>query len=70
MLGACVGAALAGLRPIGEMQFNDFVATGFNQLVNNAAKIKPRMESSIRAPSGGTKPGREQPGASHHLPRK
>jgi 2-oxoisovalerate dehydrogenase E1 component len=23
-------------RPIGEMQFNDFVATGFNQLVNNA----------------------------------
>jgi len=36
----CVGSALAGLRPIGEMQFNDFVATGFNQLVNNAAKIR------------------------------
>ena len=34
VLGVCVGAALAGLRPIGEMQFNDFVATGFNQLVN------------------------------------
>ena len=28
VLGVCVGAALAGLRPIGEMQFNDFVATG------------------------------------------
>src|SRR5207247_49547 len=27
-IGVCVGAALAGLRPIGEMQFNDFVATG------------------------------------------
>src|SRR5256886_2275077 len=35
VLGVCVGAALAGMRPIGEMQFNDFVATGFNQLVNN-----------------------------------
>ena len=37
VLGVCIGAALAGQRPIGEMQFNDFVATGFNQLVNNAA---------------------------------
>ena len=40
VLGVCVGAALAGQRPIGEMQFNDFVASGFNQLVNNAAKIQ------------------------------
>ncbi len=47
MLGACVGAALAGLRPIGEMQFNDFVATGFNQLVNNAAKIRYRWGGSV-----------------------
>ena len=42
VLGVCVGAAIAGQRPIGEMQFNDFVATGFNQLVNNAAKIRYR----------------------------
>ena len=42
VLGVCVGAALGGQRPIGEMQFNDFVATGFNQLVNNAAKIRYR----------------------------
>ena len=42
VLGVCVGAALAGQRPIGEMQFNDFVASGFNQLVNNAAKIRYR----------------------------
>jgi 2-oxoisovalerate dehydrogenase E1 component len=39
VLGVCVGAALAGQRPIGEMQFNDFVATGFNQLVNNAHAV-------------------------------
>jgi 2-oxoisovalerate dehydrogenase E1 component len=57
ILGACVGAALAGRRPIGEMQFNDFVATGFNQLVNNAAKIRYRWGGSVpmvvRMPWGG-----------------
>jgi 2-oxoisovalerate dehydrogenase E1 component len=57
VLGACVGAALAGQRPIGEMQFNDFVATGFNQLVNNAAKIRYRWGASVpmvvRMPWGG-----------------
>src|SRR5688500_4359870 len=47
VLGVCVGAALAGQRPIGEMQFNDFVATGFNQLVNNAAKIRYRWGGSV-----------------------
>ena len=46
VLGVCVGAALAGQRPIGEIQFNDFVATGFNQLVNNAAKIRYRWGGS------------------------
>ena len=57
VLGVCTGAALAGLRPIGEMQFNDFVATGFNQLVNNAAKIRYRWGGGvpmvIRMPWGG-----------------
>ena len=63
VLGVCVGAALAGLRPIGEMQFNDFVASGFNQLVNNAAKIRYRWGGSVpmvvRMPWGGLRlPGR------------
>jgi 2-oxoisovalerate dehydrogenase E1 component beta subunit len=57
VLGVCVGAALAGQRPIGEMQFNDFVATGFNQLVNNAAKTRYRGGGSVpmvvRMPWGG-----------------
>jgi 2-oxoisovalerate dehydrogenase E1 component len=57
VLGVCVGAALAGERPIGEMQFNDFVASGFNQLVNNAAKIRYRWGGSVpmvvRMPWGG-----------------
>jgi 2-oxoisovalerate dehydrogenase E1 component len=57
VLGVCIGAALAGQRPIGEMQFNDFVATGFNLLVNNAAKIRYRWGGSVpmvvRMPWGG-----------------
>jgi 2-oxoisovalerate dehydrogenase E1 component len=57
VLGVCVGAALAGQRPIGEMQFNDFVASGFNQLVNNAAKIRYRWGGAVpmvlRMPWGG-----------------
>jgi 2-oxoisovalerate dehydrogenase E1 component beta subunit len=57
----CVGAALAGQRPIGEMQFNDFVATAFNQLVNNAAKIRYRWGGEVpmvvRMPWGGLRNG-------------
>jgi len=57
VIGVCVGAALGGQRPIGEMQFNDFVAAGFNQLVNNAAKIRYRWGGSVpmvlRMPWGG-----------------
>jgi 2-oxoisovalerate dehydrogenase E1 component len=57
ILGVCTGAALAGHRPIGEIQFNDFVATGFNQLVNNAAKTRYRWSAEVpmvvRMPCGG-----------------
>jgi len=57
VLGGCIGAALAGMRPIAEMQFNDFVATGFNQLVNNAAKTRYRWGGGVpmvvRMPWGG-----------------
>jgi 2-oxoisovalerate dehydrogenase E1 component len=57
IIGACVGSALAGQRPIGEIQFNDFVATGFNQLVNNAAKTRYRWGGDVpmvlRMPWGG-----------------
>jgi len=61
VLGVCVGAALVGQRPIGEIQFNDFVATGFNQLVNNAAKIRYRWGADVpmvvRMPWGGLRHG-------------
>ena len=57
ILGVAVGSAIVGQRPIVEMQFNDFVATGFNQLVNNASKIRYRWGGSVpmvvRLPWGG-----------------
>jgi 2-oxoisovalerate dehydrogenase E1 component beta subunit len=56
IVGAAVGAALAGLRPVAEMQFMDFIACGFDQIVNMAAKIHyrwgPAVPLVIRGPSG------------------
>jgi 2-oxoisovalerate dehydrogenase E1 component len=57
ILGVAIGSSIVGQRPIVEMQFNDFVATGFNQLVNSAAKIRYRWGGSVpmvvRLPWGG-----------------
>src|ERR1043165_3082560 len=39
IIGASVGAAAVGLRPVAEMQFSDFIACGFDQLVNVAGKM-------------------------------
>ena len=57
IVGCGVGAALLGLRPIVEIQFADFLAPGFNALVNNAAKIYWRWRRPVplvvRLPYGG-----------------
>ncbi|MBP2671999.1 MAG: alpha-ketoacid dehydrogenase subunit beta [candidate division NC10 bacterium] len=57
IIGAATGAAVAGFRPIAEMQFADFVTCGFNQLVSNSAKIHYRwhlpVPMVVRLPSGG-----------------
>ncbi|MDZ7363682.1 MAG: dehydrogenase E1 component subunit alpha/beta [candidate division KSB1 bacterium] len=57
IIACATGAALVGKRPIAEIQFNDFIASGFNQLVNNAAKIYYRwgqpVPMTIRLPWGG-----------------
>lgn len=57
IVGAAVGAAMAGMRPVAEMQFIDFLACGFNQLVNFAAKTRYRWGGGVpmvvRGPSGG-----------------
>jgi len=38
--GACVGAAVTGMRPIGEMQFSDFVVLAMEQIVMQGAKMR------------------------------
>ncbi len=57
IVGAAIGAALMGQRPIAEMQFMDFIACGFDQIVNMAAKLHYRngmaVPMVIRGPSGG-----------------
>src|SRR5712692_1055117 len=59
IVGIGIGAALRGYRPVVEMQFADFIACGFDQIVNQAATLRYRYGGRasvpivIRAPSGG-----------------
>lgn len=57
IVGAAIGAAVDGLRPVGELQFADFVANCFDQLVNVAAKMHYRQGQAVpmvlRLPCGG-----------------
>jgi pyruvate/2-oxoglutarate/acetoin dehydrogenase E1 component len=57
IVGAAIGAALMGMRPIAEMQFIDFVSCAFDILVNYAAKTRYRWGANVpivvRGPSGG-----------------
>jgi pyruvate/2-oxoglutarate/acetoin dehydrogenase E1 component len=57
IIGTAVGAAVVGLRPVCEMQFSDFVACGFDQLVNVAGKMHYRqglaVPITVRLPTGG-----------------
>ncbi|MBI5305239.1 MAG: alpha-ketoacid dehydrogenase subunit beta [Chloroflexi bacterium] len=54
-----IGAALYGLRPVSEIQFADFIAPAFNQIVNEAARIRYRSNGAwtcplvMRTPYGG-----------------
>jgi 2-oxoisovalerate dehydrogenase E1 component beta subunit len=56
IVGAAIGAALVGLRPVAEMQFADFIACAFDQIVNFAAKCRYRWGASVpivvRGPAG------------------
>jgi len=60
IVGAGVGAAMTGLRPVVEIQFNDFLACAMDQVCNQAAKMRFMMGGQvsvplvIRAPVGAT----------------
>jgi pyruvate/2-oxoglutarate/acetoin dehydrogenase E1 component len=57
IVGAAIGAALSGLRPVAEMQFIDFIACCFNMITNYAAKAHycwgAAIPIVIRGPYGG-----------------
>ena len=57
IVGAALGLSLEGFKSVMEMQFADFVTAGFNQIVNNLAKIHYRWgqhaDVVIRMPTGG-----------------
>ncbi len=59
IVGAAIGMALYGLRPVAEIQFADFIFPAFDQIVNEAAKFRYRSGGQysvpmvIRAPYGG-----------------
>lgn len=50
MIGTAVGAALAGLRPIAEIMFLDFITLAMDQLVNQAAKATYMSDGRFRLP--------------------
>jgi 2-oxoisovalerate dehydrogenase E1 component len=59
IVGTAIGAAVAGLRPIAEMQFADYSLPAFNQIVNEAARFRYRTNGDfglpmvVRMPFGG-----------------
>ena len=58
IIGASIGAAVAGMRPVAELQFSDFIFCAMDQVVNQAAKLRmmfggqARVPMVIRAPQG------------------
>lgn len=57
IVGVALGLSLKGYKSMVEMQFADFVTCGFNQIVNNAAKLHYRwgqnVDMVLRMPTGG-----------------
>jgi len=57
IVGAAIGSALVGMRPVAEMQFIDFISCAFDQIINFAAKCRYRWGAGVpivvRGPCGG-----------------
>jgi pyruvate dehydrogenase E1 component beta subunit len=59
IIGASIGMAINGMRPIAEIQFAGFMYCGFEQLINHAARYRSRTRSKctvpmiVRTPVGG-----------------
>ena len=66
IVGAAVGAAMAGMRPVAEMQYGDFVFCAMDQVVNQAAKMHYMSNGQVSVPMVLRLPvGASQRGAQH-----
>lgn len=58
IVGVAIGAAMQGMRPVAEIQFADYIHPAYDQIVNEAAKIRYRSNGAyscplvVRAPFG------------------
>ena len=50
IVGAAIGMAMYGLRPVPEIQFSDFIFPAFDQIVNELAKLRYRSGGQYGAP--------------------
>jgi pyruvate dehydrogenase E1 component beta subunit len=50
IVGAAVGAAMTGLRPVVEIQFNDFLTCAMDPICNQAAKLRFMMGGQVKIP--------------------
>lgn len=66
IVGAAVGAAMVGMRPVAEMQYGDFVFCAMDQVVNQAAKMRYMSNGQVSVPMVLRLPvGASQRGAQH-----
>ena len=49
-IGAAIGAAAAGMRPVAELMFIDFMGVCFDQIFNQAAKFKYMFGGKAKTP--------------------
>ena len=50
IVGVAVGSAMVGMRPVAEIMFADFIGECYDQLVNNAAKMRYMFDGQFKAP--------------------
>jgi pyruvate/2-oxoglutarate/acetoin dehydrogenase E1 component len=63
LIGACVGAAMSGLRPVGEIMFSDFVVDAMDQITMQAAKTRYMFGAQVTIPTVIRLPGGSGTGA-------
>ena len=51
IIGTAIGMAMNGLKPVAEIQFQDFIFPAFDQIVSEAAKLRYRSGGHVHVPA-------------------